>query len=92
MLVSFLSVSSFSWYLGRAAVCDYGIPWTFLLSFFFFFFFFFFFLVEITLTHLCRCPIRGTWANSVDPVQPPHNAAFDQGLHCIKYRTIYKTW
>ena len=25
-----LSVSSFSWYLGRAAVCDCGTPWTFL--------------------------------------------------------------
>ena len=30
---------------GRAAVCDCGTPWTFLL-FFFFFFFFFFFLIE----------------------------------------------
>ena len=27
---------------GRAAVCDCGTPWTFLLPFFFFFFFFFF--------------------------------------------------
>ena len=35
-----LSVSSSSWYLGRAAVCDCGTPWTFLLPFFFFFFFF----------------------------------------------------
>ena len=35
-----LSVSS-SWGLGRAAVCDCGTPWTFLLPFFFFFFFFF---------------------------------------------------
>ena len=26
-----LSVSSSSWCLGRAAVCDYGNPWTFLL-------------------------------------------------------------
>ena len=33
----------FSWGLGRAAFCDCGIPWTFLLPFFFFFFFFFFF-------------------------------------------------
>ena len=29
----FLSVSSSSWYLGRAAVCDCGTPWTFLLPF-----------------------------------------------------------
>ena len=28
-----LSVSSSSWCLGRAAVCDCGTPWTFLLSF-----------------------------------------------------------
>ena len=28
-----LSVSSFSWCLGRAAVCDCGTPWTFLLLF-----------------------------------------------------------
>ena len=31
-----LSVSSSSWCLGRAAVCDCGTPWTFLLPFFFF--------------------------------------------------------
>ena len=35
-LVWFLSVSSSSCCLGRAAVCDCGTPWTFLLSFFFF--------------------------------------------------------
>ena len=29
-----LSVSSSSWSLGRAAVCDCGTPWTFLLAFF----------------------------------------------------------
>ena len=29
-----LSVSSSSWCLGRAAVCDCGAPWTFLLPFF----------------------------------------------------------
>ena len=29
----FSSVSSFSWFLGRAAVCDCGTPWTFLLLF-----------------------------------------------------------
>ena len=29
-----LSVSSSSWCLGRAAVCDCGTPWTFLLPFF----------------------------------------------------------
>ena len=34
-----LSVSSSSWYLGRAAIRDCGTPWTFLLPFFFFFFF-----------------------------------------------------
>ena len=28
-----LSASSSSWGLGRAAVCDYGTPWTFLLPF-----------------------------------------------------------
>ena len=32
------SVSSSSWGLGRAAVCDRGTHWTFLLHFFFFFF------------------------------------------------------
>ena len=31
-----LSVSSSSWGLGKAAVCDYGTPWTFLLPFFHF--------------------------------------------------------
>ena len=30
-----LSVSSSSWCLGRAAVCDCGTPWTFFLPFFF---------------------------------------------------------
>ena len=29
-----LSVSSSSWCLGRASVCDCGIPWTFFLPFF----------------------------------------------------------
>ena len=29
-----MSVSSSSWGLGRAAVCDCGTPWTFLLPFF----------------------------------------------------------
>ena len=28
-----MSVSSSSWCLGRAAVCDYGTPWTFVLPF-----------------------------------------------------------
>ena len=32
-LVWFLIVSSSSWCLGRAAVCDCGTPWTFLLSY-----------------------------------------------------------
>ena len=36
-----LSVSSSSWCLGRAAVCDCDTPWTFLLPLFFFFFFFY---------------------------------------------------
>ena len=31
-----LSISSSSWCLGRAAVCDCGTPWTFLLPFFLF--------------------------------------------------------
>ena len=35
-LVRFLSVSSSSWCLGRAAVCDCGTPWTFLLPLFYF--------------------------------------------------------
>ena len=34
VLVYILSVSSSSWDLGRAAVCDCGTPWTFLLPFF----------------------------------------------------------
>ena len=34
-LFGFVGFSS-SWCLGRAAVCDCGIPWTFLLSFFFY--------------------------------------------------------
>ena len=25
----------------------------------------------------------GTYTNSADPVQMPHNAASDQGLHCL---------
>ena len=32
-----LSISSSSWCLGRAAICDCGIPWTFLLPFFIFY-------------------------------------------------------
>ena len=30
-----LSISSYSWDLGRAAVCDCGTPWNFLLTFLF---------------------------------------------------------
>ena len=31
-------------------------------------------------------PLKGTLANSVDPDQTPHhNAASDQGLHCLHY-------
>ena len=33
VLVWILSVSSSSWGLGRAAVCDCGTPWTFLVPF-----------------------------------------------------------
>ena len=33
--VRFVLVSSSSWGLGRAAVCDCGTPWTFLLTFFY---------------------------------------------------------
>ena len=33
-LCLFLSVSSSSWFLERAAVCDCGTPWTFVLPFF----------------------------------------------------------
>ena len=33
VLVKILSVSSSSWCLGSAAVCDCGTPWTFLLPF-----------------------------------------------------------
>ena len=40
-----LSVSFSTCCLGRAAVCDCGIPWTFLLPFLSYFFFFFFFLI-----------------------------------------------
>ena len=36
VLVLDLSVSSSSWGLGRAAFCDCGTPWTFLLPFFFY--------------------------------------------------------
>ena len=28
-------------------------------------------------------PIKGIFANSVDPDQTPHNAASDQDLHCL---------
>ena len=38
VLVWIMSVSSSSWCVGRAAVCDCGTPWIF--TFFFFFFFF----------------------------------------------------
>ena len=42
-----LSVSSSSWGLGRAAVCDCGTPWTFLLPF----------LIEFL--HMEHCSLRG---------------------------------
>ena len=36
------------------------------------------------LTHCSReNPKMGTQANSADPDQTPHNAASDQGLHCL---------
>ena len=38
-LFGFVGFFFLSWGLGRAAVCDCGTPWTFLLPFFFFFFF-----------------------------------------------------
>ena len=38
-LFGFVGFLSSSWGLGRAAVCDCGTPWTFLLPVFFFFFF-----------------------------------------------------
>ena len=28
-------------------------------------------------------PITGTFTNSEDPDEMPHNAAFHQGLHCL---------
>ena len=40
-----LSISSSSWCLGRAAACNYGTPWTFLLPFFFICGVFFFVIV-----------------------------------------------
>ena len=28
-------------------------------------------------------PVKGSYANSADPDQTPHNVASDQGLHCL---------
>ena len=42
-----LSVSCSSWCLGRAAVCDCGTPWTFLLPVFFVFFFFSYMIASV---------------------------------------------
>ena len=59
ILVLFAFFSS-SWCLGRAAACDCGTPWTFLLPFIFsslslslFFFFFFFFFFALSSTAFC---------------------------------------
>ena len=30
-----------------------------------------------------RNPITGTFTNSKDPDEMPHNVAFHQGLHCV---------
>ena len=63
----FLSFFSSSWCRGLAAVCDCGIPWTFL---FFFFFFFFFFCVCFACYHNDpKFSDRYIWANSADPDQ-----------------------
>ena len=66
-----LSVSLFSWYLGRAAACDCGTPWTFLLPppprLFFFFFFFFFFQITISSNEQAFMPIwQKTRSNSIE--------------------------
>ena len=36
-------------------------------------------------------PFCGTYANSTDPDQRPHNAAFNQGLHCSLTQGSSKT-
>ena len=48
-----VSVSSSSWCLGRAAVCDCGTPWTFLLPFIYLYFFY----NNCTLIHSFNIPI-----------------------------------
>ena len=40
------------------------------------------YLVPLTLCKL-ETPKRGTLANSKDPDEMQHNAAFHQGLHCL---------
>ena len=57
------------------------------------------FIIQVSLEYKCftedRCmhlrlnplnmgnPITGTFTNSEDPDEMPHNAAFHQGLHCL---------
>ena len=66
----FLLVFSYSWCLGRAAVCDCGSPWTFLLPFFF-----------IIISCFIEIPVFN--AKSVDADQTPRSAASDLCLHCF---------
>ena len=35
------------------------------------------------LTHISIMSFNGTWANSADPDQTPHNVVSDQDLHCL---------
>ena len=52
-----LSVSSFSWGLGRAADCDCGTPWTFLLPFLYFQLLLYLQIsnwLNVIFTHLCQ--------------------------------------
>ena len=56
-LVFFLSVSSSFWCLGRAATCDCGTPWTFLLPFYTLFFLFL--IKNIDCGYLLEPPRRG---------------------------------
>ena len=37
----------------------------------------------LVLTLLTWKPVMGSWTNSADPDQTPHNVASDQGLHCL---------
>ena len=55
VLVLDLSVSSFSWCLGRAAVCDFGTPWTF--TFFLLLFVALWFILQGDLFYFLPCVI-----------------------------------